>query len=70
MHKYQQHDELVPDPQVWKEFGVTSMTGHRWTHDPDLNFPQPVKVRKRNYRSRAALEEFKARLVARALQRK
>ena len=22
-------DELVPDPQVWRELGVTSMTGWR-----------------------------------------
>jgi hypothetical protein len=22
---------LVPDPQVWREFGVTPMTGWRWT---------------------------------------
>ena len=60
-------DQLVPDPEVWKEFGVTSMTLYRWTNDRDLGFPPVIKVRQRNYRSRRALEAFKQRLIARAL---
>ena len=27
-------DELVPDPQVAREFNVTLMTLWRWDHDP------------------------------------
>ena len=30
-------DELVPDPQVWSELNITSMTGWRWTRDPELS---------------------------------
>lgn len=60
-------DELVPDPQVWRELGVTSMTGWRYTHDPELGFPPPIKIRTRNFRSRRMLEEFKARLLRMAL---
>jgi hypothetical protein len=60
-------DTLVPDPQVWEEFGVTSMTGDRWTKDPGLGFPQPVKIRRRNFRIRRELEEFKARMIKVAL---
>ena len=68
MHaKLHDPDTLVPDPEVWKEFGVTSMTLYRWTNDPDLGFPPVIKVRQRNYRSRRALEAFKQRLIARAL---
>ena len=37
-------DALVPDPQVWEELGVTSMTGWRYTHDRELNFPPPIKI--------------------------
>jgi hypothetical protein len=70
MNTQTQPDTLVPDPVVRREFGVTAMTIFRWTHDPELNFPPIIKVRKRNFRSRRALEEFKARLVAQALQRK
>jgi hypothetical protein len=58
---------LVPDPVVWREFGITSMTGYRWSHDPDLNFPPAVKIKERNFRSRRQLEEFKTRLMHKAL---
>jgi hypothetical protein len=60
-------DELVPDPQVWREFDITSMAGWRWTHDPKLNFPPPIKIRNRNYRSRRQLEEFKRRMLRQAI---
>jgi hypothetical protein len=58
---------LVPDPLVWGEFGITSMTGYRWTRDRDLNFPPAVKINGRNFRSRRALEEFKQRLLRKAI---
>lgn len=60
-------DHLVPDPQVWKELGISSMTGWRWTHDPELGFPGPVKIRNRNFRSRRALEDFKARMLRQSI---
>jgi hypothetical protein len=63
-------DELVPDPQVWREFGVSAMTGHRWTHDPNLGFPPKIKIRDRNFRSRKQLEGFKARMLQQALNKR
>jgi predicted DNA-binding transcriptional regulator AlpA len=60
-------DELVPDPQVCKEFGITSMTLWRWDRDDELDFPPPVKIRKKNYRSRQLLEKFKQRMVNNAI---
>jgi hypothetical protein len=60
-------DELVPDPQVWREFHISSMTGWRWSRDPNLGFPVAVQVNGRNFRSRRALERFKARLLRRAI---
>jgi hypothetical protein len=69
MQKNQQ-DELVPDPVVWREFGVTSMTLHRWTNDEKLNFPPPVKIRTKNFRSRRALEEFKERMTREAITKR
>ena len=56
-------DELVPDPVVWREFGISSMTGWRWTKDPELGFPPPIKIRNRCFRSRGAIEEFKHRVM-------
>jgi hypothetical protein len=52
-------DQLVPDPQVCREFGVTAMTLWRWDHDLDLKFPPSVKIRGKKYRSRRELECFK-----------
>jgi predicted DNA-binding transcriptional regulator AlpA len=60
-------DKLVPDPVVWREFGITSMTLYRWTNDAKLNFPPPIKIRKKNFRSRAALEQFKTRMMRNAV---
>ena len=66
----QLHDELVPDPQVWKELGITPMTLWRYTHDVELNFPPAIKIRTRNFRSRRQLEAFKERLLRDALARR
>jgi hypothetical protein len=56
-------DDLVPDPAVGKELGIGRMAMWRWTHDPNLGFPAPIKIRGRNFRSRRALEEFKRRMI-------
>jgi predicted DNA-binding transcriptional regulator AlpA len=60
-------DSLVPDPVVWDECGVTKMTGWRWTNDKKLNFPPPIKIRNRCFRSRRLLEEWKADLLRKAI---
>jgi predicted DNA-binding transcriptional regulator AlpA len=60
-------DELVPDPTVIKEFKITLMTIWRWSNDPDLDFPPAIKIRNRSYRSRRALDDFKARMLQRGL---
>jgi predicted DNA-binding transcriptional regulator AlpA len=61
-------DVLVSDPQVQLEFGgITAMTLHRWTNDDKLGFPAKIKIGDRNFRSRHAIEEFKAALIKPAL---
>jgi hypothetical protein len=62
--------ELVPDPQVCREFQITSMTLWRWDHDSELEFPPPIRIRKRKFRRRRALEAFKRRLVRNAIARR
>jgi predicted DNA-binding transcriptional regulator AlpA len=64
-------DYLIPDTLVQREFGgVSKMTFFRWTRDPTLNFPPPVRIKSRNYRSRQQLEAFKAKLLTAALKRR
>ena len=63
----EQREDLVPDADVWEEFGVTPMTGWRWDRDTELNFPPAIRIKTRKYRSRRQLEEFKRALVREAI---
>ncbi len=63
-------DSLVPDPHVMREFGITAMSMHRWDHDTkmiELGWPPPIRIRKRKFRSRHALEHFKREMARRAI---
>ncbi len=62
-------DVLVPDPAVCRELAISSMTLWRWDRDPAmaaLGLPPAVKIRRRNFRFRRQLEQFKANLMRRA----
>ena len=63
-------DALIPDPKVWAAFGVTPMTGYRWTNNQNLDFPQPVKINGRNYRPGRGLNQFVARKMRESLARR
>ena len=67
------HDTLVPDPQVQKEFGVSAMSMWRWDRDPELiklGWPPPIRIRSRKFRSRIALENFKRAMARRAIEQR
>src|SRR5262245_45672423 len=68
VEEHYEDDDLIPDPQVWKMFGITDMTGWRWTRDPKLGFPPAIKILSRNYRSKRQLEAFKKRMMDEALK--
>ena len=40
---------LIRQHEALKVLGVTEMTLWRWRHDPKLDFPSPIRVRRRNY---------------------
>jgi len=58
-------DEFVPDTMVCREFGVSRYTLKRWTDNPTLGFPRPIKITSngRNFRSRRELDAFKQRVM-------
>jgi hypothetical protein len=63
-------DAFVPDRQVQREFSITPMTLNRWDHDPALcrlGWAVPIKIRNRNFRSRRAIEAFKATMLRLAI---
>ena len=41
---------LLPDPIVCRRYGVSAMTIWRWEHDPQLDFPKAIRIRRRKYR--------------------
>jgi predicted DNA-binding transcriptional regulator AlpA len=51
-------DQLIPDPKVAKQFGVTTRTIDRWDEDPELDFPKAVEINGRKYRRRKEIREF------------
>jgi hypothetical protein len=65
-------DELVPDPRAQQELGgISAMCLHRWDKNAEMaamGLPPPMYINGRKYRSRNQLEDFKRRLMERALQ--
>ncbi|MDM8167016.1 AlpA family phage regulatory protein [Roseovarius sp.] len=45
--------------------GISSMTLHRWLHNPDLDFPRPIYIGNRRYwRETEIIEWLESREVA------
>jgi hypothetical protein len=49
---------LVPDSEVRDRYRRTGETLRAWEQDPRLNFPKPVWINGRKYRSEAELDAF------------
>ena len=54
----------LPDPQVCRRYGVCAMTLWRWDHDPEMNFPKPMRVGRRKYRDEEELVAWERWCVA------
>ena len=60
-------EQYLPQPAAQAVFGVTAMTFHRWRNNPEMGFPQPVKICGRNYFRAADLAKWQqARLTGAA----
>ena len=57
--------KLIPDPQVLRRYRISAMTLWRWDRDPALNFPPPIRIRKRKYRAAADLDQWDAAQASR-----
>ena len=51
----------LPDPQVCRRYGVCAMTLWRWDHDPEMNFPKPMRILTRSYRDEEELVAWEAK---------
>jgi hypothetical protein len=66
-------DALVGDTQFIQEIDISNNTKCRWDLDPEmhaLGWPVPVKIKDRNYRSRHAIEAFKANMLKHAIEKR
>ncbi len=58
---------LVAKPRLAHEHDVSTRTIDRWTEDPTLNFPRPVKIKTRIYYYRDEVENWKADRLRKSL---
>jgi len=54
----EQSTGLLPRRLVAERYGVNVRTIVRWENDPDLRFPQPIEINKRQYYHEAELTLF------------
>lgn len=54
--------DLVPDPEVARQFGVTLMTIWRWDQTPAMGFPKRIKINTRNYRKASEVLAWRDKL--------
>lgn len=54
-------DELLRASDVMARYKISDMTLWRWENDPALNFPKPMKIRKRRFWRLGDLTTFDAR---------
>ena len=61
-------DELIPDPQICRNYKITSMTLWRWRRNSKIDYPHPIKIGERNYVPRAADNAFRQRMIMRSIE--
>ena len=67
MRKITPQVELVPDTEARKEFGnPCKMTWGRW-EEQQPSFPPAIRINRRKFRTREALEAYKQSLIKQAM---
>jgi hypothetical protein len=64
---------LIPDPDVFRDLSITSMTGWRWDRDPRmaaLGWPPPIYRGRYKFRDSLQYQKFKANLLRQAIGRR
>jgi hypothetical protein len=61
-------EQWITGPRLARHFNVTPMSIWRWLRDPNLAFPRPTQIRKRNFWRVADIREFEKRMVAAGLR--
>ncbi|ESX12017.1 MULTISPECIES: hypothetical protein [unclassified Mesorhizobium] len=59
--------EFLPAGQVWRRYGVTSMSLWRWVKDETLGFPKPFYIGRYRYWRLADIEAWESAQSVRAV---
>jgi predicted DNA-binding transcriptional regulator AlpA len=62
-----QNDEFLTGPDVDRRYRRSSQTRWRWSKDPELGFPKPIKIKNRLFYRLREIEEFERRMAAASL---
>jgi hypothetical protein len=61
MPKLESQRALIPDRLVAERYGKSTKTIARWAADPEMGFPQVIRIRNRRYRCAEALAAWEAK---------
>jgi predicted DNA-binding transcriptional regulator AlpA len=42
-------EQFLPARHVWQRYSISDMTLWRWLRNPELGFPQPIKIGRHRY---------------------
>lgn len=57
-------DDYLTGPDVDRRYKHSPITRWRWSKDPELGFPKPLKIKNRLYYRRSDIEAFERRMAA------
>jgi predicted DNA-binding transcriptional regulator AlpA len=59
-------DEYLTGPEVARRYKRSAQTRWRWSKDPELGFPKPIKIKNRLFYRKSEIETFDRRMMAAA----
>jgi predicted DNA-binding transcriptional regulator AlpA len=58
------NDDYLTGPDIDRRYKRSSQTRWRWSKDPELGFPKPMKIKNRLLYRRSEIEAFERRMTA------
>ena len=58
------NDEYLTGVEVERRYKRSPQTRQRWSKDPELGFPKPMKIKNRLLYRRSEIEAFERRMTA------
>ena len=62
------NDEYLTGPDLDRRYKRSSQTRWRWSKDPELGFPLPIRIKNRLLYRRSDIQEWERRMAAASLK--